>query len=150
MDEFYHDLSDGLSRDQYEMIDSAHDQVISLCPSVRTVLLSLLLKNTHQRASGDHNERTHSTRQLATSERNHSNGSSRYASSPRQQSSSTASNTNYGRDTQRAILSALTNLQNDVHNILERLNRLETSAALLQQVLIQSSSLIELIVSVLF
>jgi hypothetical protein len=41
---------------------------------------------------------------------------------------------NYNKETQLAILTALTKLQQDVHNILERLNRLETSAYLLQQV----------------
>ena len=40
----------------------------------------------------------------------------------------------YNKQTQRAILSALTKLQRDINNILERLNRLETSAYLLQQV----------------
>jgi len=39
----------------------------------------------------------------------------------------------YNKQTQRAILSALTKLQRDINNILERLNRLETSAYLLQQ-----------------
>lgn len=39
----------------------------------------------------------------------------------------------YNKETQRAILSALTKLQRDINNILERLNRLETSAYLLQQ-----------------
>ena len=42
--------------------------------------------------------------------------------------------TTYNRETQRAILSALTKLQRDLHNISERLNRLETTANLLQQV----------------
>jgi len=41
---------------------------------------------------------------------------------------------NYNKETQRAILTALTKLQRDIHNILERLNRLETSAYLFQQV----------------
>ena len=87
---------------------------------------------------------TNATRQLPTRERNYSSASSRYSSSFRHQNSLIASNENHGRDpqsaynrdTQRAILSALTKLQNDVHHILERLNRLETSAALLQQVLL--------------
>ncbi len=43
-------------------------------------------------------------------------------------------NNNYNRETQRAILTALTKLQRDVNNILERLNRLETSSHFLQQV----------------
>lgn len=43
-------------------------------------------------------------------------------------------NNNYNRETQRAILNALTKLQRDVNNILERLNRLETSTHFLQQV----------------
>jgi len=42
-------------------------------------------------------------------------------------------NNNYNRETQRAILTALTKLQRDVNNILERLNRLETSSYFLQQ-----------------
>ncbi|CAF4928429.1 unnamed protein product [Rotaria sp. Silwood1] len=42
-------------------------------------------------------------------------------------------NTNYNKETQRAILAALTKLQRDVNNILERLNRLETSSHFLQQ-----------------
>ncbi|UJR31434.1 hypothetical protein I4U23_018927 [Adineta vaga] len=37
------------------------------------------------------------------------------------------------KETQRAILTALTKLQRDIHNILERLNRLETLTYLLQQ-----------------
>jgi hypothetical protein len=41
---------------------------------------------------------------------------------------------NYNKETQRAILSALTKLQRDINNILQRLNRLETSANLVQQV----------------
>ena len=41
---------------------------------------------------------------------------------------------NYNKESQRAILTALTKLQRDIHNILERLNRLETSTNLLQQV----------------
>ena len=40
----------------------------------------------------------------------------------------------YNKETQRAILTALTKLQRDVNNILERLNRLETSTHFLQQV----------------
>ena len=44
-------------------------------------------------------------------------------------------NNNYNKETQRAILSALTKLQRDVNNILERLNRLETSSQFLQQVI---------------
>lgn len=44
------------------------------------------------------------------------------------------SNRNYDKQTQRAILTALAKLQRDIHNILERLNRLETSTYLLQQV----------------
>ncbi len=43
-------------------------------------------------------------------------------------------NNNYNKETQRAILTALTKLQRDVNNILERLNRLETSSHFLQQV----------------
>ena len=43
-------------------------------------------------------------------------------------------NSSYNKETQRAILTALTKLQHDVNNILERLNRLETSAHFLQQV----------------
>jgi hypothetical protein len=43
-------------------------------------------------------------------------------------------NNNYNKETQRAILTALTKLQRDVNNILERLNRLETSSYFLQQV----------------
>ncbi|CAF0984020.1 unnamed protein product [Adineta ricciae] len=39
----------------------------------------------------------------------------------------------YNKETQRAILTALTKLQRDVNNILERLNRLETSTHFLQQ-----------------
>ncbi|CAF3696771.1 unnamed protein product [Rotaria sordida] len=39
----------------------------------------------------------------------------------------------YNKATQRAILTALTKLQRDINNILERLNRLETSTYLLQQ-----------------
>jgi acyl-CoA-binding protein len=42
-------------------------------------------------------------------------------------------NNNYNKETQRAILTALTKLQRDVNNILERLNRLETSTHFLQQ-----------------
>ncbi|CAF2760528.1 unnamed protein product [Rotaria sp. Silwood2] len=42
-------------------------------------------------------------------------------------------NNNYNKETQRAILAALTKLQRDVNNILERLNRLETSSHFLQQ-----------------
>lgn len=42
-------------------------------------------------------------------------------------------NNSYNKETQRAILTALTKLQHDVNNILERLNRLETSAHFLQQ-----------------
>jgi hypothetical protein len=38
------------------------------------------------------------------------------------------------KETQQAILSALMKLQQDVNNILERLNRLEASAQFLQQV----------------
>ncbi|CAF3726839.1 unnamed protein product [Rotaria sp. Silwood1] len=40
---------------------------------------------------------------------------------------------NSNRETQRTILTALTKLQRDINNILERLNRLETSTNLLQQ-----------------
>ena len=40
----------------------------------------------------------------------------------------------FTRESQKAILSALMKLQDDVHHILERLNRLETSDFLLQQV----------------
>jgi hypothetical protein len=43
-------------------------------------------------------------------------------------------NNSYNKETQRAILTALTKLQRDVNNILERLNRLETSSHFLQQV----------------
>jgi hypothetical protein len=43
-------------------------------------------------------------------------------------------NNNYNKETQRAILTALTKLQRDVNNILERLNRLETSSHFLQHV----------------
>lgn len=43
-------------------------------------------------------------------------------------------NNNFNKETQRAILTALTKLQRDVNNILERLNRLETSTHFLQQV----------------
>ncbi|CAF0943048.1 unnamed protein product [Adineta ricciae] len=39
----------------------------------------------------------------------------------------------HSKETQRAILAALTKLQRDIHNILERLNRLETVTCLLQQ-----------------
>ncbi|CAF3953422.1 unnamed protein product [Rotaria magnacalcarata] len=42
-------------------------------------------------------------------------------------------NNNYNKETQRAILAALTKLQRDVNNILERLNRLENSSHFLQQ-----------------
>jgi len=42
-------------------------------------------------------------------------------------------NNNFNKETQRAILTALTKLQRDVNNILERLNRLETSTHFLQQ-----------------
>ncbi|CAF0765112.1 unnamed protein product [Adineta steineri] len=42
-------------------------------------------------------------------------------------------NNNYNKETQRAILTALTKLQRDVNNILERLNQLETSTHFLQQ-----------------
>lgn len=44
------------------------------------------------------------------------------------------SSTTYNRETQRAILNALTKLQQDLQNISDRLNRLETIANLLQQV----------------
>ena len=47
-------------------------------------------------------------------------------------------NNNYNKETQRAILTALTKLQRDVNNILERLNRLETSTHFLQQVYIKT------------
>ena len=43
-------------------------------------------------------------------------------------------NNNYNKETQRAILYALTKLQQDVNNVLERLNRLETSSRFLHQV----------------
>ncbi|CAF0945629.1 unnamed protein product [Adineta ricciae] len=39
----------------------------------------------------------------------------------------------HSKETQRAILTALTKLQRDIHNILERLNQLETLTCLLQQ-----------------
>jgi len=41
---------------------------------------------------------------------------------------------NYNKETQRAILTALTKLQRDVNNLLERINRLEASTHFLQQV----------------
>ena len=43
-------------------------------------------------------------------------------------------NNNYNKETQRAILNALTKLQRDVNNILERLNRLEASSQFMSQV----------------
>ncbi len=41
---------------------------------------------------------------------------------------------NYNKETQRAILTALTKLQRDVNNILERINRLEASTHFIKQV----------------
>ncbi|CAF1263302.1 unnamed protein product [Adineta steineri] len=48
-------------------------------------------------------------------------------------SSNASNDTNYSKETQRTILIVLTKLQEDIHNILNRLNQLETSIYLLRQ-----------------
>ncbi|CAF3307875.1 unnamed protein product [Rotaria sp. Silwood2] len=83
-----------------------------------------------------------STQHLTRNENNHTNVLTTYSSNeisysilPVVSSINNRHHTtnDYNKETQRAILNALTKLQLDINNILERLNRLETSAYLLQQ-----------------
>jgi len=80
----------------------------------------------------------HSTQSPSRSSQRHHGSSTGARNSPSSMISGAGGsgrypNSSYNKETQRAILTALTKLQHDVNNILERLNRLETSAHFLQQ-----------------
>ena len=81
---------------------------------------------------GAHNSSTHvsSTRPVSSTNGTYHSASSIVSGGTNDRYSSTT----YNRETQRAILTALTKLQQDLQNISDRLNRLETIANLLQQV----------------
>lgn len=105
MDEFFDDPSDQALADHYEIISPS----TSFYP----------IANVTSNGNNSFTSSEHSTIRLTT----HSNDVG----------SSTSSTGDMSRETQKAILSALMKLQDDVHHILERLNRLETSDIILQQ-----------------
>lgn len=111
----------------------------------------------HSHRGGRGFQSTHFRPHLVRSSGHHSNNSPSHSSAHRHGSSSVNRyspssmisggggggdgrhpNNNYSKETQRAILNALTKLQRDVNNILERLNRLEASSQLIAQVSISS------------
>jgi hypothetical protein len=86
----------------------------------------------HSTRGGNTHSNVSSTRSPSFRQYDLSNGA-QYSTSSGGDNSRYPAN-NYSKENQRAILTALTKLQRDINNILERLNRLETSGYLLQQV----------------
>ncbi|CAF4215001.1 unnamed protein product [Rotaria sp. Silwood2] len=132
---------DELYDDPSGFISVNHDQIISNNNhNIQQQSISPTRYSSH--VFDNQNGTNFSTQHLTRNENNHTNVLTTYSSNeisysilPVVSSINNRHHTtnDYNKETQRAILNALTKLQLDINNILERLNRLETSAYLLQQ-----------------